>query len=1683
MTRTHRRTALTFAALMIASIALPVMTTVTATGTADVEVESDRNDGSWGPSQYWAPVYVQVGDTVEFDINSTNLTTGDQYMVEYDLYDSLWNWLSGSTANWTAFSNNSAEWSNFTVPDSCELYMMATLAVEVSSNNTTSWYTESNSYFEWDVVDCTDPGTELSGQYDDGTWGPMLHNVFPSNITAGVGDTRMLFVNSSDLTQGGSYALYYAAYDCDWYNLWSSNNSIVSFTAMGPNDSRTVNVTMTDTCEVNFEANLYEMNMSSNSSIWLGGSDFAWQITNYTNPLTIISSNSSSGQIGDTVTAIIDSVNLTVGSDYELDVWVHDNDWNSLYSNSFPWTAMGNSSQEQVSITLPDSCWIEVEADLYENISSANGTYYMDHLDYYSFSWSVTDCSNPSVAVMGEHDNGTWGEMDWWHQNLSVTASVGDARMLEIEATGLATNSDFNIEVDVYDEYYNWFDGYSWNWTAASASYTEFINITMPNTCLVRVEAELYQTTANNTTNYRGYSDWEWEIDDCVDTGLTVIGVLNNGSWGEYDWWDQPEAYVGDTEMLKFETAGLMVNEDYRIEVDVFDDDYNSINSTYWQWTASSDSSTEFFNVTMPDTCTVRVEATLLYWDNESWSNWSWQDFGDWEWDVLDCTTAETGITIYGVIWDDSWGDLSEGTAPFSVGDVISISIETDGLENGVNYSIEIQLYGEDDLLDQSYVNWTADSSGNMATYNITVPDTCGMSLSAVLYADDGQGWYSYEDYASTYWGIVDCTRPEVIIEGEHANGSWGPMEWDQNTRINDWHVDDTVEYTVSISELEEGVNYSLQIDVEDQLGGGIYSTTHNFTGDSTAQAGPYDINFTMPDTCHINVQATLYEVEDGWNSHIANAHWSMGVRDCTRPDISLTGATGTAAMDGLDWDEEAMMNEQWSFEMRVSNLIPGDYVHRIQVHDMWGDVVHEESVNDTRTATERDDVTSVQTSFTFGSDCRYRIEAIVYSVIQNDWGEEELRHYSGHEAEFYIIDCSRPNMGIYGEHANGSWGPDDDDSNITAMVGDDVTVDVEIGDLAIGTIYQLEYSWWNGTLWDGSDFGHGDYQWNATSSNHTFFLNATVPDSCELDVSVRLMQIRTDERGWEQGAELEDGEFHWDITDASGNCPPTDEAFATNLHIGLDAQQNADNITAVVVLNYSLRYWFRMLFDQNSDGTFNQTEADSFLAEINEEGEIEIPIELYLDGVALGEPDSYEQTAHLINGVGDWDDGQDWNLVITVHAVFNQSGNTRIEVVFFERGDMDEEDEIDSFSFSVTLSSVNSAMIITSVDVDGTALSFTNSSASGTFTHDEMGPVTVIFEDPNAIADEDADGVADEDDLCPGSPAGSMVDLDGCAPSQLDSDGDGVMDDADQCMNTPSTDIDIDTSGCGESQRDSDGDGVMDNADNCPNTPATALNVDASGCSADDDGDGWTNAQEADCGSNSSIATSVPEDFDGDGLCDLIDNDDDDDDWTDTEETDCGSDPVNASAYPLDSDGDGICDAVDLTPYPSQNMLPTCSVAYSLSSTISFMGTSIETRMNGASTMSTPLSGSFDIDLPVGSYMIFIECSDPDGDDMTVTITAGSSASNTVPLGDSFYAELNFTLTETMVGSGQDISLQWTDGTASGEISMDISVIAPDQPIDITPEDVEEGGLPGFTAMLGVLSLLGAAIIQRRRT
>jgi outer membrane protein OmpA-like peptidoglycan-associated protein len=165
---------------------------------------------------------------------------------------------------------------------------------------------------------------------------------------------------------------------------------------------------------------------------------------------------------------------------------------------------------------------------------------------------------------------------------------------------------------------------------------------------------------------------------------------------------------------------------------------------------------------------------------------------------------------------------------------------------------------------------------------------------------------------------------------------------------------------------------------------------------------------------------------------------------------------------------------------------------------------------------------------------------------------------------------------------------------------------------------------------------------------------------------------------------------------------------------------------------------------------------------------------------------------------------------------------------------------------------------------------------------------------------DADGDGVADRLDKCPDTPAGVVVDADGCP---LDTDGDGVPDYLDKCANTPAG-VAVDQFGC---PLDKDKDGVPDYLDKCPNTEI-GVKVDADGCPLDSDNDGVPDHLDKCPNTPAGIqvdASGCPLDEDKDGVPDYMDK--------------CPNTPIGATVdefgCTLDTDGDGVPDYLDKCP------------------------------------------------------------------------------------------------------------------------------------------------------------------------
>ncbi len=157
--------------------------------------------------------------------------------------------------------------------------------------------------------------------------------------------------------------------------------------------------------------------------------------------------------------------------------------------------------------------------------------------------------------------------------------------------------------------------------------------------------------------------------------------------------------------------------------------------------------------------------------------------------------------------------------------------------------------------------------------------------------------------------------------------------------------------------------------------------------------------------------------------------------------------------------------------------------------------------------------------------------------------------------------------------------------------------------------------------------------------------------------------------------------------------------------------------------------------------------------------------------------------------------------------------------------------------------------------------------SSSGDFTNlgASLGLSVMLGSKP--LTDADRDGVYDFSDDCPDTPAGVMVDGNGCP---IDGDGDGVYDGLDRCPTTEAG-VAVNSSGC---PRDEDGDSVPDGLDRCPNTPRGAA-VDSNGCPLDTDGDKIFDGLDR-CPATPAGASvdqlGCPGDADGDGVLDGLD-------------------------------------------------------------------------------------------------------------------------------------------------------------------------------------------------------------------
>ena len=155
-------------------------------------------------------------------------------------------------------------------------------------------------------------------------------------------------------------------------------------------------------------------------------------------------------------------------------------------------------------------------------------------------------------------------------------------------------------------------------------------------------------------------------------------------------------------------------------------------------------------------------------------------------------------------------------------------------------------------------------------------------------------------------------------------------------------------------------------------------------------------------------------------------------------------------------------------------------------------------------------------------------------------------------------------------------------------------------------------------------------------------------------------------------------------------------------------------------------------------------------------------------------------------------------------------------------------------------------------------------------------------------------------------------------------------------------------------------------------------------------------------------------------------------------------------------------------------NKFPICAYAYAMM----LPDGEFDVRMGiGAA----PESGDYIIDLVDGAeYMISVVCSDPEGDDMTVTIN-NADLNLTSTYTSTAIAEASLLLS---VPAGYDgtyiFDVTWTDGHHNEAGTLTVNGLGDGSGGDLSADG--DGFLPGFTAALGIVALLGAAMIGSRR-
>jgi Ca2+-binding EF-hand superfamily protein len=193
-----------------------------------------------------------------------------------------------------------------------------------------------------------------------------------------------------------------------------------------------------------------------------------------------------------------------------------------------------------------------------------------------------------------------------------------------------------------------------------------------------------------------------------------------------------------------------------------------------------------------------------------------------------------------------------------------------------------------------------------------------------------------------------------------------------------------------------------------------------------------------------------------------------------------------------------------------------------------------------------------------------------------------------------------------------------------------------------------------------------------------------------------------------------------------------------------------------------------------------------------------------------------------------------------------------------------------------------------------------------------------------------------------------------------------------------------------------------------------------------------------------------------------------------------------------IDADEDGHCNSqpsvatmIFTTPVPEPepepvvDTAPTCEIYYNIGGVVLTANSNWSTQVQGAVSFEVPSDGEFTLALPVGEYSVILACNDAQGDAIVVSITDGIETWGGTAQDGMIYSEGLFNITDSDVNESVDITLTWSSTAFNGTFNTHFTAVeSVTDALDVT----DTGALPGFTSMISITAMLGAAMILARR-